>query len=46
MKKWFRKLAYKMAQFMIICGQNTIASLDLLDNLEKMEKGFKDKIDK
>lgn len=45
MKTWFRKIVRSLFGWAIIIGKTGIASLDMLEDVESMNKNFKDKLD-
>lgn len=44
--KWFNNLIRKICSWNIIMSKTTLASMDMMDELESMNKNFKDKIEK
>jgi hypothetical protein len=45
MKKWFNKVCRKLFGFYIIVGKTGLAAMDCLEDLESMNKSFKDKLE-
>lgn len=42
--KWFLNFAKRLAQFQIIMGKTTLKSIELIEDIDGINKGFKDKL--
>jgi hypothetical protein len=45
MRKWILNFIKRLAQFQIIMGKTTLKSVELIEDVNNINKGFKDKLD-